>query len=361
MSAQTPAEQPAQTPAEQPAPSAARRPVPSSVRQSRAAAGGLSSADLLARSDLPRAAKAAIAVSRALGRVALVALVVAVVAVAMGWAPVAWAAVIVLLAWCVSWGIFAGVAAGKWALIGAVAAAAQGTWAVAAGSSAQGEVGALVMIGVPVLGLAVGMVGGAAVRGSWDRRQTERERRLAALPDWARDELGAAADGLDPNATRPPGPAVIGSHSDPAVRLLAAVCRPLPGSTVLAGEPAIAVNGSRVAVVAWGPRLDRAVQAPPLPPLPAGVGARVFVVREGTELASSLDDAPASTPSAAPAGSAVLSGATEIVATEPQELAAHLGAGTPPDGDACHGIAADLHARVLDALDGYSGVGERHG
>ena len=129
MSAQTPAEQPAQTPAE----SSARQPVPSSVRQSRAAAGGSSSADLLARSDLPRAAKAAIAVSRALGRVALVALVVAVVAVAMGWAPVAWAAVIVLLAWCVSWGIFAGVAAGKWALIGAVAAVAQGTWAVAAG------------------------------------------------------------------------------------------------------------------------------------------------------------------------------------------------------------------------------------
>lgn len=357
MSAQTPAEQPAPSSAE----SSARQPVPSSARQSRAAAGGSSSADLLARSDLPRAAKAAIAVSRALGRVALVALVVAVVAVAMGWAPVAWAAVIVLLAWCVSWGIFAGVAAGKWALVGAAAAAAQGTWAVAAGSSAQGGAGALVMIGVPVLGLAVGMVGGAAVRGSWDRRQAERERRLAALPDWARDELGAAADGLDPNATRPPGPAVIGSHSDPAVRLLAAVCRPLPGSTVLAGEPAIAVNGSRVAVVAWGPRLDRAVQAPPLPPLPPGVGARVFVVREGTELASSLDDAPPSTASTAPGGSAVLAGATEIVATEPQELAAHLGAGTPPDGDACHGIAADLHARVLDALDGYCGVGERHG
>ena len=63
-------------------------------------------------------------------------------------------------------------------------------------------------------------------------------------------------------------------------------------------------------------------------------------VREGTELEAG-------------------SGATEIIATEPQELAAHLGAGTPPDGDACHGIAAHLHARVLAALDGYPGSGER--
>ena len=42
----------------------------------------------------------------------------------------------------------------------------------------------------------------------------------------------------------------------------------------------------------------------------------------------------------------VAEGATEIIATEPQELAAHLGAGTPPDGDACHGIAADRHYQL---------------
>lgn len=317
------------------------------------------SSDLLARSDLPRAAKGAIAASQALGGAALVALVVGVVAAFLGWALLAWTAVIVLLAWCLSWGVFAGVAAGKWALLGAVVAGAQAAWAVAAGLSRPGEAGGLVMLGVPLLGLAVGLVGGVAVRASWDRRQADRERRLAALPDWARDELGPVADRLDPHFTRHPGPAVVGSHSDPAVRLLAAVCRPLPGSTVLAGEPAIAVNGSRVAVVAWGPRMDRADQAPPLPPLPEGATARVFVLREGTELAPSLDDGPAPASSAAPGTTAGHAGAIEIIATEPQELAAHLGAGTPPDGDACHGIAADLHARVLDALDGYPGSGER--
>ena len=298
------------------------------------------SAGLLSRSDLPRAAKGAIAASQALGPAALIALVIGVAAAFLGWPLVAWTAVIVLLAWAVSWGVFAGVAAGKWALLGALAAAAQGAWAVTAGVSGEQAAGGLVMLGVPLLGLAAGLVGGVAVRASWDRRQAERERRLAALPDWARDELGPVARRLDPGFRRAAGPAVVGSHSDPAVRLLAAVCRPLPGSTVLAGEPAIAVNGSRVAVVAWGPRLARADAAPPLPQLPDGATARVFVLREGTELEAG-------------------SGATEIIATEPQELAAHLGAGTPPDGDACHGIAAHLHARVLAALDGYSGSGER--
>ncbi|MFD5867447.1 hypothetical protein ACFWGD_02375 [Corynebacterium sp. NPDC060344] len=309
------------------------------------------SAALLARSDLPRAAKGAIAAAQALGPAALVALVAGIVAVFLGWPLVAWTAVIVMLAWCVCWGVFAGVAAGKWALLAAIASAAPGAWALAAGLTGTTAPGLPAMIGALLLGLAAGLVGGVAVRASWDRRQADRDRRLAALPDWARDELGDAADRLDPDFRRDPGPAIASNHSDPAVRLLAAVCRPLPGSTILAGEPAVAVNGSRVAVVAWGPRLDRADAAPPLPPLPEGATARVFVLREGTEL-ESLDDDPARE----------FGGDTEgidIIATEPQELAAHLGAGTPPDGDACHGIAADLHARVLDALDGYPGSGER--
>lgn len=311
-----------------------------SRRIARGSFGGSASAGLLARSDLPRAAKGAIAASQALGPAALIALVVGVAAAILGWPLVAWTAVIVLLAWAVSWGVFAGVAAGKWALLGALAAGVPGAWVMWSGLSGPGAAGASVMLGLLLIGLAAGLVGGVAVRASWDRRQADLERRLAGLPDWARDELGPVADRLAPSFRRAPGPAVVGAHSDPAVRLLAAVCRPLPGATVLAGEPAIAVNGSRVAVVAWGPRLDRADEAPPLPPLPAGATARVFVLREGTELEAG-------------------SGATEIIATEPQELAAHLGAGTPPDGDACHGIAADLHARVLAALDGYPGWGER--
>lgn len=331
----------------------------SSRSSSRGTARGSITSTLLARSDLPRAAKGAIAASQALARPALVALVVGVIAAFLGWPLVAWTAVIVLLAWGVSWGVFAGVAAGKWALLGALAVGVPGAWAMWSGLSGPGAAGASVMLGLLLVGLAAGLVGGVAVRASWDRRQADRERRLAALPDWARDELGRVADRLDPSFRRTPGPAVVGAHSDPAVRLLAAVCRPLPGATVLAGEPAIAVNGSRVAVVAWGPRLDRADEAPPLPPLPAGATARVFVLREGTELADELgplDDGPApAAPGAVDDSGAVV----EIVATEPQELAAHLGAGTPPDGDALHGIAADLHARVLAALDGYPGSGER--
>ncbi|MFC3848681.1 hypothetical protein ACFORJ_00660 [Corynebacterium hansenii] len=326
----------------------------------------------MVRSDLPRAAKGAIAASQALGGAALIALVLGVVAVVVGWPLLAWTAMLVVLAWCLSWGVFAGVASGAWALAAAAAVGVPAVWAIVSGLSAPGPAGLPVLVGVPLAGLAAGLVGGAAVRVSWDRRQAERERRLAALPDWARDELGAAADDLDPEFRRDPGPAVVGSHSDPAVRLLAAVCRPLPGATVLAGEPAVAVNGSRVAVVAWGPRLDRADQAPPLPRLPEGATARVFVLREGTELgdgtelggATELGDGPAPAPSAAPGetgrtGEGGTAGAVEIIATEPQELAAHLGAGTPPDGDARHGIAADLHARVLRALDGYPGSGER--
>src|SRR5699024_10372698 len=62
-----------------------------SRRQSR----GYISSTLLARSDLPRAAKGAIAASQALARPALVALVVGVIAAFLSWPLVAWTAVIV--------------------------------------------------------------------------------------------------------------------------------------------------------------------------------------------------------------------------------------------------------------------------
>ncbi|WP_295625022.1 hypothetical protein [uncultured Corynebacterium sp.] len=307
-------------------------------RRAGAANGARSSTTaLLARSDAPRSVVVAAAVAREFATVAVVAVVVAVVAVLMGWAPVAWAGVVVAAAWVACCGVVAAVTMGPWSLAAAAAVGALGAWASTRDSGAVA-----LLVGLPLLALAVGMVAGVVARLAWDRRQANRDRRLAALPDWERDELGVVADGLDPAFRRSPAPDVVGSRSDPAVRLARAVCRPLPGATVLAGEPTIAVNGSRVAVVARGERMDRMADAPPLPPLPAGVTARVFVLREGTELGSLGPDGP-----------------IELVATEPHDLAAHLAAGTPPDGDALHGVAADLHARVLAALDDYPGESER--
>lgn len=332
---------------------------------------------LLARSDLPGAAKFAVAGATTLAIPAIIAVVVALVGAWLEWPLLQWTAIAVLLAWFLCASVAGGVIAGPRSFVGAFAAGVVGVWAWLSGAP---------FFGGSLLVIAAGLAVGAFVRWQWDRTQERREARLAALPNWERDELGDVADRLDPEFGRKPGPPIIGDYAGPAVRLLAAVCRPLHGSTVLAGSPAVAVNGSRVAVLLTGVELADAGSVPPLPRLPAGARARVFVLREGTELdAAVLSDAATSgapepsgdrEPSGAPEPSddpatrgdrAELpalrgtgrGGVTEVVASEPQELAAYLGAGTPPDGDATDGIAADLHSRVLRALDGYAGQGER--
>lgn len=305
---------------------------------------------LLSRSDLPPAAKVAVAATSSLLPVVVVAVIVAVAASWLGWPMLEWAAIAVALAWFVCAGVAGGVTTGARGAAGGLAAGVSGAWALAAGVR---------LLGLSLLFIGGGLLVGAAIRWFWDRRQRDRERRLAALPDWSRDELGDVAAHLDPSYGRKPGPPVVGEYADSAVRLLAAVCRPLHGSTVLAGRPAVAVNGSRVAVLV--PAAAAGGDLPPLPRLPRGATARVFVLREGTELD---DRAIAEIPGAGAevTGEEELSdepAVTYLVASEPHELAAHLAAGTPPDGDATTGIAADLHSRVLRALGGYAGRGER--
>lgn len=309
---------------------------------------GTSVSALLARSDLPGAAKFALAGATALAIPAVIAVVIALVGLWLEWPLLQWVAVAVLFAWFSCTAVAGGVVTGARSWVGVVAAAVAGGWAWLSGAP---------FFGASLLVIAGGLVVGAFIRWRWDRGQERREARLAALPDWARDELGDVGKHLDPQFGRKPGPPVVGDFEGPAVRLLAAVCRPLHGSTVLAGGPAVAVNGSRVAVLLTGGELADADSVPPLPRLPAGARARVFVLREGTELS---DGGPHGDP-ASRAASPVMGegGVTEVVASEPQELAAFLGGGTPPDGDATDGIAADLHSRVLRALDDYPGQGER--
>ncbi|MBV7295051.1 hypothetical protein KRX51_03850 [Corynebacterium sp. TAE3-ERU12] len=182
---------------------------------------------------------------------------------------------------------------------------------------------------IPILlvgGAAAGAVAGAIARVQYNAAERRRQHRLAALPNWAADELGDARRELDPTYIRQGDQLVIGSHSDAAVTCLSAICRALPGATVVAGVPAIAVHGSRVAVLVC-PGTD----PQPVPQLPDGAHIKVFLLDTGVVELPATD-------------------ATVVTPEGCQPLVAHLIAGAPPNGDALHGLAAHLHDRITWAL-----------
>lgn len=215
--------------------------------------------------------------------------------------PVAllYAAAVLATAWIAGVGVVTAVALGWWVAVIGIVVLGAGVW-----------IGSI--IGLVMSGLGVGLVAGGVGKLLLERTARIREKRIEALPDWNRDELGAAAEHLSADFTRTQGSRIIGSRQDSVVDQLDAVCRPLPGATVLAQEPAIAVYGSRVAVVGDGE----------LPPLPRGVTVQTFTFDP-----------------------------VEVQATA-HDLAVHLSAGAPANGDALSGKAAHLHHLTLEALSG---------
>lgn len=216
-----------------------------------------------------------------------------------------------------------------------------------------GVVGVLVAVGgavvvtrgwliVSALSIAVGLAGGMIARLLLEHRSRVQRDRLAALPLWERDELGETAATLRPAYRRNVDPTDV-SLPHVTAKIVAAVCRPLPGSTVIVStnelRPVIAVYGSRVAVV-YGPgagsvtpRESSVSEAPEniiAQSLPEGAKYRVFEVDGGL-------DAPST-------------GRIAVSVTEPHELAAFLGGGAPANGDAIVGRAAHIHQRVLVSL-----------
>lgn len=214
-------------------------------------------------------------------------------------APLIWAAATIAAAWLVGVGVLTAVALGAWVGVFGIMVAGLAVWV--------GGPTALVLAG-----LGVGLVAGAVVKLLLVRSAREREARIDALPEWNRDELGEVADLLSEDFERAGMSAVIGSRRDPAVELLEAVCRPLDGATVLAQDPAIAVYGSRVAVIGEGD----------LPELPRGAKVRRF------------DPDPIE---------------VQLLA---HDLALHLSGGAPANGDAWRGRPAHLHHLTLQALSG---------
>lgn len=271
-----------------------------------------------------------------------------------GWPTLA--AAVPLVCFAAGLGLVTVLAAGAgWALAGVAAVAAGIALATV-----------LPLAAAVLAGLGAGMIAGGAVRHRWRRRDAAREARLAALPDWTRDELGAAAADLDPGYRRDPAAApAAAAAADPATALLAAVCRPLPGAEARAeapgsrGRAAVAVHGSRVAVLlrpepvgpAPAAAEGAAGEGPAGPPplcldwldrLPRGARVALFLLDEGgaaaprpAELAGPAARAPAPVP---------------VTAAAAQPLAAHLLAGAPAGSDALHGRAADLHDRIRAAL-----------
>ncbi|MEJ5919432.1 MULTISPECIES: hypothetical protein [unclassified Corynebacterium] len=231
-----------------------------------------------------------------------------------------------------------------WTIVGAIAVAVLLLFGIFG-------VGSRLLMLAGALALASGMI----YRMLWQRKLQLRDDRINALPNWERDELGERlAAQLDASFTRRPQPAFdVTGEVDPSevrgaeARLLLALCRPLPGATVIerlpyrddevsisagdgGGYASVALYGSRVAVVhtQWpaGVVVDKQE-------LPAGVTVREFLLRSGDE----LDDAPEDAP-------------TIVTPTEPHELAMFVAGGAPANGDALHGKAADLHDRVLSRL-----------
>ncbi|WP_448851209.1 hypothetical protein [Corynebacterium sp. 335C] len=301
-------------------------------------AGG-SVSRLLRRSDLSGPVAAAVAATLALTWTLPFAAAVVLLA---PWAPVRWAAGGLVALWLAGAGMISAVVLGAWsALLGVVLACG--------GIALLGQGAGPALAGGVLLALGAGVVAGGAVRFRMDRRERARRERLAALPDWERDELGGAAALYDPAARREAGaPAFAPEGSGPAAGMLAAVCRPLPGAEVLPGArlpwlvdvpgAAVAVHGTRAALLLPpGP-----AEVPPVPELPAGASLAVFVLDDGT---SPVD--PAAGVSAPGAGRV-----RPVTPHDPGELAAFLLDGAPADGDALHGVAADVHVRLRRALAG---------
>lgn len=210
-----------------------------------------------------------------------------------------YAAAVLATAWIAGVGVVTAVALGAWAAIVGIVVLGAGIW-----------IGSI--LGLVIVGLGGGLVAGGVGKLLLERTARIREKRIDALPDWNRDELGEAAEHLSADFTRTQVSRVIGSREDSVVDLLDAVCRPLPGATVLAQEPAVAIYGSRVAVVGEAE----------LPPLPRGVTVQEFTF-DPLEVHSTAHD-----------------------------LAVHLSAGAPANGDALSGKAAHLHHLTLQALSG---------
>lgn len=296
-------------------------------------------ARLLRGSDLPRPVAATAAGTVALTWVLPFAVVLALLLPA---APVRWAAGAVVALWLAGAGMVSALVLGTWSALAGVILACGGIALLGQGTGPA-------LVGGVLLALGLGAVAGGAVRYRMDRREEDRRRRLDALPDWARDELGADASRYDPATRREaPAPAVAPEGSGPAAGMLAAVCRPLPGAEILPGArlpwldgvpgAAVAVHGTRAALLLpAGP-----AELPTPPRVPAGATLAAFVLDDGAGVAD-----PVSAVEARGWGRV-----TSVTPHDPGELAAFLLDGAPADGDALTGVAADVHLRLRAALSG---------
>lgn len=293
---------------------------------------------LLRNSDLPGPVAAAVSVT-----VALVWVVpFAGVALFLPWAPVRIIGLVVVAIALAGAGLVTALVAGVWLGLAGVAL-------VAGGIALAGQPAPLPMVAVILAALGAGSIAGAAARHSWDRASRARQRRLDHLPDWARDELGDTAAGYDPATVRDDTALHPPAGSGACAGLLDAVCRPLPGADVpdpahlrflhAAPGAAAAIHGTRLAVLVVPAGDESVIPAPP--PLPAGARVGLFVLDD----ASAVQD-PRALIDAHPAWGPM----TAVTPADPADLAAFLLGGAPADGDARHGIAADVHARIRAAL-----------
>ncbi|MFW2211318.1 hypothetical protein ACN4EI_08615 [Corynebacterium amycolatum] len=211
---------------------------------------------------------------------------------------------------------------------------------------------------VIAVAIAVGLGGGMIARLLLERKNRDQQARIDALPMWERDELGDVAETLRP-AYRRDIDATPVQLPHATAKIVAAVCKPLAGSTVIVStnelRPVIAVYGSRVAVV-YGPGAGVVEEE-------SGNGEVTDNAGEERALGSSASETPEEIiAQTLPEGAKTLvfevadglkrpaEGRIGVTSAEPHELALFLGGGAPANGDAINGRAAHIHHKILVSL-----------